>query len=369
MSPAVIDAWVQAAQVAVPLDQLQAAAARRIAAMCDTESALVVSGAAAGLMLGTAAILAGLNLARIERLPDTSAMPHEFLVARPHRNGYDHAVRAAGARLIEVGIDEIQAGAGVRSVEIWEFEAAIGPATAGVLYTLTSASQPPLAEVVRWAHAHQLPVLVDAAGQLPPVANLSTIGAMGADLVVFSGGKAIGGPQSTGILCGRRDLVGSAFLQMMDNDERFELWQPPTEFLDKNSVPGIPRQGIGRTCKVSKEAIVALLAALEEFTEPRQRQRHSEQLEWLERMRDRLAPLAREVAICGDDKPRLAVRPDPNRSSRSLLQICQSLRQGKPPIYVGVSALGQGQLTIDPACLDASTAQLVAERLAIELNR
>src|SRR5262249_31276517 len=153
---------------------------------------------------------AGYDLSRIEKLPHTEYFPHEFVVAREHRNGYDHAVRAAGARFVEVGFHEIVAGSGVRRAEAWEYEAAFGPRTAGVLYVYAPQSRPPLEEVVAVAHAHNLPVLVDAAGELPPRANLRKFIAAGADLVAFSGGKALRGPQASGILCGRRDLVGSA---------------------------------------------------------------------------------------------------------------------------------------------------------------
>src|SRR5205807_2031182 len=226
------------------------------------EAGLVPAGAAAGLMLGTAAILAGDDLGRMERLPDTADMPHEFVVAREHRNGYDHAVRAAGARFVEVGFHEIVAGAGVRRAEAWEYEAAFGPKTAGVLVVHDAHAAPPLAELVRRAHAHQLPVLVDAAGELPPRANLRALIATGADLVVFSGGKAIRGPQATGILCGRRDLIGPAALQMLDMDDHIELWEPPANLIDKKRLAGLPRHGIGRALKVSKEQIVALLTAL-----------------------------------------------------------------------------------------------------------
>src|SRR5262249_34028861 len=156
-----------------------------------------------------------------------------MVVAREQRNGYDHAVRAAGARLVEVGFHEIVAGAGVRRTEAWEYKAAFGPQTAGVFYVYDAQARPPLAEVVARAHTRGYPVLVDAAGELPPRPNLRSIVATGADLVAFSGGKALRGPQSTGILCGRRDLVGAAALQMLDMDDHFELWDPPETLIDK----------------------------------------------------------------------------------------------------------------------------------------
>ena len=262
MPPAVLEAFCSAASACVPLDELQAVASKHIARLTGAEAGLVTSGAAAALTLGTAAILTGYDPGRMEKLPFCDGFPHEIVVAREQRNGYDHAVRAAGAKLVEVGFHEIVAGAGVRRVEPWEYQAAFGPGTAGVLYVLDPAAKPPLSEVVALAHSRHLPVLVDAAGELPPRANLRTILASGADLVAFSGGKAIRGPQATGILCGRRDLIGAAALQMLDLDDHPELWQPPPELIDRQRLLGLPRQGIGRALKVSKEQIIALLTAL-----------------------------------------------------------------------------------------------------------
>src|SRR5439155_9501825 len=194
MPAAVLQAFAEAAAQCVPLDALQAAASRMIAEVTGAEAGLVTAGAAAALTLGTAAILTGYDPGRMERLPHADGFPHEFVIAREQRSGYDHAVRAAGAKLVEVGFNEIVANAGVRRTEAWEYEAAFGPNTAGVVYVYAPTSQPPLAEVVERAHRCGLPVLVDAAGELPPRKNLSAIAAMGADLVAFSGGKAIRGP-------------------------------------------------------------------------------------------------------------------------------------------------------------------------------
>src|SRR4051794_26268003 len=188
MPAAVLDTFCAAAADCVPLDQLQGAASRAIATATGVEAGLVTSGAAAALTLGTAAILTGYDLARMERLPHCHGIPNEFIVAREQRNGYDHAVRAAGARLTEVGFKEIVAGSGGRRTGGWGDAAAFGPLTAGVLYVYDPHSRPPLTEVVAWAKRRGLPVLVDAAGELPPRSNLRDILASGADLVAFSGG-------------------------------------------------------------------------------------------------------------------------------------------------------------------------------------
>ena len=289
MPQAVLDAFCAAAADAVPLDELQAAASRVIADATGAEAGIVTSGAAAGLMLGAAAILTWYDLGRMEKLPHTEDFPHEFVVAREHRNGYDHAVRAAGVRFVEVGFHEVVAGAGVRRAEAWEYQAAFGPKTAGVLHVYDANAAPPLGELVQRAHACHLPVLVDAAGELPPRANLRSLIETGADLVVFSGGKAIRGPQATGILCGRRDLIGAALLQMLDMDDHFELWEPPAALIDKQKLAGIPRHGIGRALKVSKEQIAALLTALQLFTSGAYDRELVDMSHWLQQIAGALA--------------------------------------------------------------------------------
>ena len=133
MPAAVLDAFVEAAGQSVSLEHLQAAASKRIAGHTGTEAALVTSGAAAALTLAAAAIMTDHDLGRMERLPQTNGFANQFIVAREQRSGYDHAVRAAGAVLVEVGFNEIVSNAGVRRTETWEYEAAIGPGTAGVL--------------------------------------------------------------------------------------------------------------------------------------------------------------------------------------------------------------------------------------------
>src|SRR5207247_5779417 len=127
------------------------------------EAGYVASGAAACLLLGTAACVAGLEPSLMARLPDTAGMKDEVVVVRSQRNFYDHAVRAAGVRLVEVGLPDRYAGAGVRDAEPWEIEDAICGQTAAVFYVAGGRAQPPLAEVVRVAHHAGVPVIVDAA--------------------------------------------------------------------------------------------------------------------------------------------------------------------------------------------------------------
>jgi L-seryl-tRNA(Ser) seleniumtransferase len=372
MPEAVLQAFCAAARESVPLDELQAVASRALAEATGAEAGLVTSGAAAALTMGAAAILAGYDLGRIERLPCCEGFPDELVVAREQRNGYDHAVRAAGARLVEVGFNEIVAGAGVRRTEAWEYEAAFGPRTAGVLYVYDPGARPPLAELVARAHARGLPVLVDAAGELPPRANLRAIVAAGADLVAFSGGKAIRGPQATGILCGCRDLVGAAAVQMLDLDDHYELWEPPPELIDKSRLGGIPRHGIGRALKVSKEQIIALLTALRLFTSgayddelPAQRRRLEQIAAGLEGLPVRCRLI---VPADGQSLPLLEVALDEGGVGRSALEVCRSLRRGRPSVHVGHGLLHEGKLLVNPLHLNDERVATLARRLREELT-
>lgn len=372
MPEEVLDAFCAAARESVPVDQLQGIASGIIADATGAEAGIVTGGAAAALTLGAAAILARFDLRRIKRLPQCD-FPCEFIVAREQRNGYDHAVRAAGAKLVEVGFHEPVAGSGVRRCEAWEIEAAIGPETAGIFYVHDAEARPPLAEVVEVARRHDLPVLVDAAGELPPRENLHTIVASGADLVAFSGGKAIRGPQASGILCGRRDLVGSAALQMLDMDDHFSLWDPPANLIDKRLLKGMPRHGIGRALKVSKEQIVALLTALRLFASGDYDRRRVDQRRLLDRVIAELAdlPIHYRLVIPTDEQssPKLEIQlvSEDSPPERLAFEVCRRLRRGSPPVYVGHALLARGVIVIDPLHLDEASTTTLIRRLREEL--
>lgn len=368
MSPEVLESFREAAGEWVPLEQLQAAASRKIAEHTGTEAGLVTSGSAGALTLGAAAILAGHDLRRMEELPHCDHFPHEFIIAREQRSGYDHAVRASGARLVEVGFNEIVSNAGVRRTEQWEYAAAINENTAGIVYVHAEDSQPALKDVIEVAHQHGIPVLVDAAGEVPPRSNLKAIAATGADLVSFSGGKAIRGPQSTGLLCGTRELISSAALQMLDMDDHGQLWQPPVDFIDTSLFQGLPRHGIGRALKVSKEEIIAVLTALDLFASGAYDAQNLEFGSWLETIGEELE-LANVNATCyivvpenNERWPQLEIQINETAVGNAF-EICQKLRQGSPPVYVGHARLHEGILTINPLCLTADYVRILAQRL------
>jgi D-glucosaminate-6-phosphate ammonia-lyase len=247
----------EAARSFARIGDLQEIASERIAALTGAQAGYVTSGAAAGLTLGAAAMLAGLDPDRMERLPDTGEAPAEIVVQASHRNPYDHLVRASGARLVEFGD---AAGATAEQMAV-----AIGPATAGAFFhDQAEAAGLPFEAFVTLAHDHGLPVLVDASMNLPPRANLRRYIDAGADLVAFSGGKTIRGPQASGFLAGRADLLISVGLQQQDMDVLEATWARRA-LIEHGVIPRPPTHGIGRSMKTGKEEIVGLLVALERY--------------------------------------------------------------------------------------------------------
>jgi L-seryl-tRNA(Ser) seleniumtransferase len=374
MHPAAAAAMFEASKACVPLDRLQGAASRVIAEATGAEAGYVTAGAAAGLTLAAAACLAGLDPARMDRLPDTTGLPNEIVVCREQRNGYDHALRAAGARLVEVGMNEQVAGAGVRRTETWEIEAALSDRTVAVAYFASPASQPPPEEVAAMCCRRGVPFIVDAAGQLPPAHNLRRFIEAGADLVVFSGGKGLRGPQSSGILAGRRDLVMSSALQHLDLDEHWSTWDPPANLIDRSRLVGFPRHGIGRGFKVAREEIVALLVALKCFVAGEYRADIRRHFTLLQTIADGVADLPGvAVELIGapdeDRLPQLELRLDDVQLGLTAYQANRRLRAGTPSVYVNEGRLHESRLVLLPLGLDEQSIAPLIERLRAVLAR
>jgi L-seryl-tRNA(Ser) seleniumtransferase len=229
MPPEVMGAINYASKHYVMLDELQVKVGERIATLVHADAAMVTSGAASALTLGTAAVLTGTDQRKMVDLPDLTGMKSEVIIQKSHRFGYDHAVRNCGVRLVEVETRE-------------DLERAVSDKTAMMLFYNNNNKEGRIEdeEFVQLGKKHSIPTLNDAAADVPPVENLWKYTKMGFDLVAFSGGKGIRGPQSAGLLLGRKDLIAAARLNAPPNGNT-----------------------VGRGMKVNKEEIVGMLAALE----------------------------------------------------------------------------------------------------------
>jgi len=372
MAPEVIEAMVHASRQSVKMDDLQAAASRIISEITGAEAGYVTCGASSGLTLGTAACMTGLDIAKMDRLPDATDMPNEVVMPRDQRCGYDHAIRAAGAKIVEVGYNEQNTGS-LRPVEIWEFEAALTERTAAIaliLYVYSDRTGNQLKEVAHMARRHHVPVIVDAAGSVPPLENLRRFIRLGADLVTFSGGKALRGPQNTGILCGRHDLIAAAALQHLDLGGFSHMWHPPESLIPKAKLIGQPRQGIGRGQKVSKEALVGLLIRLRQLTKEKTLDEAKQMQQMLMRIIRAIedipsvqAELLHPASEGSGSVPTLRVKLDAERLGRDAFEISLELRNGRPGLWVNEKNLSDNIMLITAVNLNEQLADTVGQRL------
>jgi L-seryl-tRNA(Ser) seleniumtransferase len=233
LSPRVLQAMGEATEYFVDVEELNRAAGQKLATMMHAEAAMVTSCSFASMVLGAAACLTGTDKTKVDALPHPTWERRECLMQHAHRFGYDRAYRTAGATMVDVETREQLVNA---ISERTAFIAAMG---------MVERDMPPDVippkELVEIARKAGVPILIDSAGELPPRSTLTRYTDMGFDLVVVSGGKAIHGPSSTGILAGRKDLIEAAFMN--------------------NS----PNQAVGRGMKVGREEIVGLMVALDEF--------------------------------------------------------------------------------------------------------
>lgn len=235
MPPPVVEAMVAASGSFIDLDALQERVGERIAAITQNDACYVSSGAAAGLTLSVAAFITGEDRTAIASFPFLEGRKNEVIIHRCQRNGYDYAIRQLGVQLVEIGM--------VLNTSAWELESAITPQTACVIYFAGahfSRGALPLEQVIEIAHRQGVPVIVDAAAQIPPIANLwHFTRELGADIAVFSGGKGLRGPQSAGLILGREDVINACKLN------------------------GSPNSSVGRPMKICKEELMGMLAAVE----------------------------------------------------------------------------------------------------------
>ncbi|MGA7670768.1 MAG: aminotransferase class V-fold PLP-dependent enzyme [Nitrolancea sp.] len=367
LHPEVAGAMAEAAQSCVRIDELQEAAGRYLAEMSGAEAGYVTSGAAAGLAVAAAAAIARFDVSVMDRLPDTAGLPNEIVIQRAHVTAYSHALRLPGARLVEVGYLGYP-GQGISWP--WQIESAITERTIALAFSIGRApGVVPLQDVVRIARRHDLPVIVDAAAALPPRENLRQFIADGADLVAFSGGKAIGGPQASGILIGRKDLIESVALQQQDMDVYPETWPWRQRYLESGLLPGPPHHGIGRPMKVGKEEVVGLLVALRRFLERDLEKERAEQDAELRSILDGLQGIPGiEPELLNDANsprayPTLMIRLDESRVEMSAAALVNALAEGEPPIAVSQNFLDQNAIGIVATTLKPGEAAVIERTL------
>jgi L-seryl-tRNA(Ser) seleniumtransferase len=349
LRPEALEAMREASQALVNIDELNEAAGAAIAHMLGAEAAFVTAGASSGLILQAAACIAGADPAKITRLPDTRGMRNEIVIQRAHRFAYDQAYRVAGGVLVEIGL--------ARRTQPFELDDAITDRTAAVAHLISPFTSPPgilpLDQVITIAHRRSVPVIVDAASMLPPRENLTKFLRLGADLVSFSGGKGIRGPQSTGILAGRRDLVRAAALNAS------------------------PNQALGRAAKTSKEEIAGLVTALELFMAEDEASEMKRYTDVCQTIVDALADIHGLRVVVEQDPmnrvlPHAVVYFGPDWRGPSGHAVQVALAQGDPHIYVQQGAHQGGyfdEIAVDPINLQPGDETILAARLREELTR
>lgn len=339
-SPRVKAAMEQAERHYVDMEQLLQRSGEAIARLLNAEAAYVTSGAAAALALGAAACITGSDVAKMRRLPDTRGLRRRVVIQAGQRYKYEHAVTIVGAALAAAG-----SPAGTTADQL---AASLDQQTAAVLYPAHLEGAPgtlALAEVLAIAHDHGVPVLVDAAGQVFPLERFTGLARTGADLLCF-GAKYVGSPHSSGILCGRRDLVAAAARQGFIGFEA-----------------SADHQVVGRPMKLDRQEIVAVVAAVQEWLA----MDHTARLARLEGMLQRigrqvegLPGVSLDYREGGGTAPRtlrLALGPAARRDAAALVA---ALRAGPPAIAVGDEP---GAIVINPVTLADGEEEVVARRL------
>lgn len=308
MPPSVQAAVARAAKNPVRLLELQTKAGEYLAKKLQCEAAMVTSGASGALTLGTAACIDVTNNAPIQAVPtQVGQLKNEVIIQKAHRYGYDHAIENCGTRFIEVEtLTDYERAFSEKTVMAHFFNAAEG-------------GQISREDWIRVAHQHRVPCFNDAAADVPPVSNLWNYTKMGFDLVTFSGGKGIRGPQNAGLLLGRRDLIRAAAATNNPFDE-----------------------GVGRGLKVAKEQIVGMVAAVDWFLQQSDDAMQAEFRRRAEAIADylRTSPTMKfriVVPAVANHVPHLFLTYDQHRVRIAPLEVAEQLRKGTPSIELNPS--------------------------------
>lgn len=309
MPPPVRAAVARAALHPVHLTELQVKSGEYLAKKLQCEAAMVTAGASSALTLGTAACIGVMNKAPVQAVPVgvPQLAKNEVLMQKAHRYSYDHAIENCGVRIVEVTtLEDYRKAFSPRTVMAHFFNAAEG-------------GQISREDWIRVAHEHGVPCFNDAAADVPPISNLWNYTKMGFDLVTFSGGKGIRGPQNAGLLLGRKDLIGMAAATDSPNDE-----------------------GVGRGMKVAKEQIVGMVAAVDWFVAQSEDAMQAEFRQRAEFIANRLKDvptLTSEIAVpeAANHVPHLLMKYDQSKVKITPLEVAHQLRKGTPSIALNPS--------------------------------
>jgi D-glucosaminate-6-phosphate ammonia-lyase len=340
MLPEVTEAMERAVGEYVQLDELMDGVGRRLAELTGAEWGCITSGASAAITVGTAGCVTGGDPDRLWRVPDLTGMKDEVIIPAYSRTAYDAAARAVGVKMVEVATAD-------------ELRRAAGPRTAMVLVVTGGRSEEgplSLREIASIVKPLGIPILADAAAEILEVPNPHL--AQGADLVAYSGGKALRGPQCAGLLIGREDLVRASYMC------------------------SAPHHGFGRGFKVGREEVMGMLAAVETWSRRDHPAENRIWTSWLNRIAERLAPIdglrteVRQAQGRSNRYPGLAVHWDPDRIPLTGYDVERLLWDGIPRVAVG----GAGSflpfppnmeptITINPSQLEEREALVVADRV------
>jgi len=336
MPPEALTAMAQAAQHFISIDDLQKKVGEKIAEWTQNEAAYVSCGAAAGLALSTAACITGLDPEKRARLPYTDGMKNEVIVHKCGRVGYDFAIRQAGGKLVEIGTED-----GATAEDMVQ---AINDKTTAIFYfynIMRMGGQVPLEKAIEIAQQYGVPLIIDAAAQIPPVDNLWRFTHMGADLALFSGGKGLCGPQSSGLMLGRKDLIEAAAFN------------------------ACPRAFIGRPMKVGKEEMVGLMTAVRLYLDMDHdalMQSYEDQVQHVIAAFDKIPGIVANRSFpneAGQPMPRADIQFDAQVLRFTRDEIQEQLREGDPCIYLALA--GKNGVYVNPQTLKAGEVEIITQ--------
>lgn len=354
MSDTVLEAMCAAVATNVRIDELQEAVGLELARLLGTPAAHVTSGAYAGLVLAAAVCAVGGDSRGVDELPLTGKRSR-VIIQMAHRDPYDHAITSVGLRLTEIGYPY--------STRRHELARELDDTVAAVLHRIGGNGDVlPLRVVAELAHSAGVPVIVDAADYVPPLERLHQLHDDGADLIAISGGKAFRGPQASGILCGRADLVRHVALHHLDMDLRDETWSA-SEVTGYWPTGG--REGIGRGMKVGREQIVGLLTAVREYV--------GDPVRWDRHYADELAACERALTAC--DRLRVTRRHNETMDVPTLVidfagapvdadEASRQLDRGTPRIHLSEAEAWRNRLILNPMALAIGDGERIGERVA-----